>query len=137
MRVGFANGCFDLLHEGHLHFLQEASKHCDYLIVAVNTDRSVTRLKGPGRPVEDLHTRMHNIIARADAYVDAVICFEGRVEKLLMEIRPQVLFKGYDHQHGGTAYIRVPGWKDKMGWDMIDIVQIGHLPGFSTTGALA
>ncbi len=132
-RIGFANGCFDLLHEGHLYFLEQAKMHCGYLIVAVNSDRWIRRVKGEGRPVEPQIERMHNVLTRASAWVDAVIPFEGREDNLIMEIRPHVIIKGYDHHTTDKYCVRAPGWKHGAGWDIIDAVHIGHLPGHSTT----
>ena len=138
MKVGLANGCFDLLHEGHLYFLEEAAKHCDYLIVAVNSDRSVTRLKGAGRPVWDLATRMFEVQAQASPWVDAVIKFDGSDERLIMAIRPDVLVKGYDHGGESVQAMHVPGWKEGgTEMDIVTVVRIAHLPGYSTSLQLA
>lgn len=111
MRVGFCNGCFDLLHEGHLHFLEQASTHCDYLIVAVNNDRSVRELKGAGRPIEPVEIRMANILARASAYVGALIPFDGNPFPLLWAIHPEVIIRGADQSDEGhtlARLVRVP-----------------------------
>jgi D-beta-D-heptose 7-phosphate kinase / D-beta-D-heptose 1-phosphate adenosyltransferase len=129
VRIGFTNGCFDLFHAGHKHLLMQASERCDYLIVAVNSDASVKRLKGFSRPYDCLHKRMTAV----HKYADAVIPFEGREEKLIMEIRPQVLFKGYDHSAPEFLAMRKPGWKDTGEWDKVEVIQISHLAGFSTT----
>lgn len=134
--IGFANGCFDLFHEGHRHFLTECRKHCAYLIVAVNSD-DYCRTKGPGRPHDALLTRMLHVRALAEA----VIPFGGRTEPLIMEIRPDVIFSGYDHR-GGTWCARLPGWKERRAQRLpwvwhAHIIQIPHLPGFSTTEAAA
>lgn len=129
MRLGFANGCWDLFHAGHKHFLMLASQQCEYLIVAVNSDASVERLKGFPRPYDCLHKRMTAV----RRYADSVIPFEGREEKLIMEIRPHVVFKGYDHSSPEFLAMRKPGWKESGEWDRVEIVQISHLPGFSTT----
>lgn len=133
MKVGFCNGCFDLLHDGHLYFLEHAAAACDYLLVAVNSDRWIRRVKGAGRPVQAMEERIENLRARASAYVDAVIPFEGREDNLIMEIRPDVIIKGYDHQTTDQYCVRAPGWKDTGKWDIIPAVHVGHLPGFSTT----
>jgi D-beta-D-heptose 7-phosphate kinase / D-beta-D-heptose 1-phosphate adenosyltransferase len=132
MRIGLTNGCFDLFHHGHKHFLMQASMRCEYLIVAVNSDESVRRLKGLTRPIDALHKRMHN----THKYADAVIPFEGRVDKLIMEIRPHVLFKGYDHTHTDFMAMRQIGWKDTGNWDRVEVVQISQLEGYSTTRLL-
>lgn len=132
MQIGLANGCFDLFHKGHYHFLTRCRARCDYLIVAVNSDASVKRLKGEGRPHQNVADRM----MRLHKYADAVIPFEGREDKLIMEIRPDVLFKGYDHSPADFLAMRKPGWKEHGLWDRVKVIQISHLPGFSTTRIL-
>lgn len=132
MRVGFANGCFDLFHDGHVHFLTVCRRHCDYLIVAVNSDAYCRRVKGVTRPYDPLQQRMAHVRGLAEA----VFPFEGREEKLIMEIRPDVVFKGHDHAPGLVRFAaRKPGWKYLTAdpWWIAPVVHIGHLPGFSTT----
>jgi rfaE bifunctional protein nucleotidyltransferase chain/domain len=147
MKIGLANGCFDLLHEGHLYFLEHCREHCDYLIVAVNSDRSVRRLKGPERPVESLWQRIGNLHVRASAWVEAVIPFEGREDMLAMELRPDVILKGYDHtpELKTALCMRIPRWRTPVrdgephgnSWDVIPIIGIDKLEGFSTSLQLA
>lgn len=135
MRVGLYNGVFDLFHEGHLHALEEAGRQCDYLVVAVNTDASVRRLKGPKRPVDTLYLRILHI--EQHKLVDAVIPFDGDRDTLIMAIKPQVVFVGYDHSAPIKLAWYAKGWKD--GGDQAgfaDVIQLSHLPGFSTTGSL-
>ena len=72
--IGFTNGCFDLLHEGHLKLITESKNSCDFLIVALNTDNSIKRLKGIDRPYENEQMRIRNIAKLVD--VDAIILFE-------------------------------------------------------------
>lgn len=93
--VGFTNGCFDLLHLGHLNSFAQAKKHCDYLIVGINTDSSIKRLKGSSRPYQDEITRS-NIVAALD-YVDYVVLFDDDTALPLVEaIKPNVIAKeGY------------------------------------------
>ena len=135
MKIGLCTGCFDLLHEGHLYFLEQAEAACDYLIVAVNSDRSVARLKGINRPVQTLNDRMLNIMARAPG-CGALVPFDGSTERLIMAIRPDVVISGYDH---GTVNeevyaMRVPGWKNGVeDMDIIPVIRAKHLKGFSTT----
>ncbi len=138
MKVGFCNGCFDLFHDGHMHFLREATKHCDYLIVAVNSDRWIRRVKGENRPRQPLELRLKTVrlILIALDHPAAVIPFEGREDNLIMEIRPHVIIKGYDHQTTEKYCVRAPGWKQGAGWYIIDAVHIGHLPGYSTTAQI-
>lgn len=137
MNIGFANGCFDLFHTGHEHFLRECTKHCDYLIVAVNSDRYCTRVKGPDRPVWTWARRMQFVRTIASA----VIPFEGREEHLIAEIRPDVVFKGADHapEFHTALFMRVPGWKSagREAWDTIPIIVIPRLPGISTSTEIA
>ncbi|MCB0508885.1 MAG: adenylyltransferase/cytidyltransferase family protein [Bacteroidetes bacterium] len=94
--IVFTNGCFDLLHEGHLHLLKEAKKLGDILIVAVNDDASVKRLKGIARPIESLAIRIQKL---ADLnFVDYVISFsEDTPLQLIQKIQPTYLVKGGDY----------------------------------------
>lgn len=93
----FTNGCFDLLHEGHLHLIAESKKLGDKLIVAVNDDASVKRLKGATRPVESLETRMKNLAASET--VDYIISFsEDTPLQIIEKIQPDVLVKGGDYK---------------------------------------
>lgn len=95
-RVVFANGCFDTLHVGHVRYLSCAKKEGDLLVVGVNSDSSVHRLKGPGRPILPEHARAQLVAALRD--VDFVIIFpEPNVEALLEELRPDVHAKGTDY----------------------------------------
>ena len=94
--IAFANGCFDLLHVGHVRYLQGAAAEADRLVVAVNDDRSVARLKGPGRPILAAEDRAELIGAiRGVAY--AVIFGDQNVERLLRLVRPDVHCKGTDY----------------------------------------
>lgn len=131
MKVGFSNGVFDLLHEGHRYFLTACTEGCDYLIVAVNSDASVKRLKGDSRPIEPLDVRMTAV----GEFANAVIPFEGLEDGLIMAIRPNVIFKGYDHSPNQTHWAaRTPGWKNLAhGVWTCPVIHVGHLPGFSTT----
>jgi len=97
LKVGFTNGCFDLLHLGHLKILQESKAQCDRLIVAVNTDDSVRRAKGPTRPVHNEFIR--STILSALSFVDLVILFgEDTPQKLIETLIPDVLVKGADYK---------------------------------------
>ncbi|HVG71011.1 MAG TPA: adenylyltransferase/cytidyltransferase family protein [Vicinamibacterales bacterium] len=94
--IVFANGCFDVLHVGHVRYLQGAAAEGDRLIVAINDDAMVTRLKGTGRPVMPAPERAE-IIAALDA-VDYVVTFaDETVARLLTEIKPDVHCKGTDY----------------------------------------
>jgi rfaE bifunctional protein nucleotidyltransferase chain/domain len=94
--IAFANGCFDLLHVGHVRYLQGASKEADRLIVAVNDDASVASLKGAGRPILPADARAELVAAVRG--VDYVVIFgDPNVERLLNAIRPDVHCKGTDY----------------------------------------
>lgn len=96
-KVVFTNGCFDLLHSGHIYLLQEAKKRGDILVVALNTDESVRRFKGENRPIKTLTERV-NIIAAIDV-VDYVVTFdENTPYKLIDYLKPNVLVKGGDYK---------------------------------------
>lgn len=96
LRVGFTNGCFDLLHPGHIQILQRSRAACDRLIVGINTDASVKRNKGPARPVQDQISRA--IVLSALASVDMVVLFDDETPyELIRTLRPGVLLKGADY----------------------------------------
>ncbi len=94
-KIVFTNGCFDLLHVGHVRYLQEARALGDLLFVGLNTDASVSRLKGPDRPVQQEQDRAE--ILSSLSCVDFVCLFEEETPlNLIQEVRPQVLVKGGD-----------------------------------------
>jgi len=94
--IGFANGCFDLVHVGHVRYLADAKRHCDILVLALNDDDSVRRLKGPGRPLVPLVERLE--VAAAFRFVDYVTWFpEDTVETTLRLLNPHIQFKGTDY----------------------------------------
>jgi rfaE bifunctional protein nucleotidyltransferase chain/domain len=94
--MAFANGCFDLLHVGHVRYLQGAAAEADRLIVAVNDDRSVAGLKGQGRPILTASDRAELVAALRG--VDYVVVFgDPNVERLLMLVKPDVHCKGTDY----------------------------------------
>lgn len=96
LKVGFTNGCFDLLHPGHVSLLRQARAACDRLIVGLNSDASVRRLKGPARPVQSEAARAVVLASLAD--VDLVVLFSDDTPLSLLEaIRPDVLVKGADY----------------------------------------
>ncbi len=117
-RVVFTNGCFDILHRGHVEYLQKARAHGDLLIVGLNSDDSVRRLKGEGRPIVPQEDRA--TILAALRCVDFVVYFEEDTPAhLIAEIQPDVLVKGADYQineivghevvqAGGGEVVRIP-----------------------------
>lgn len=95
LRVVFTNGCFDLLHVGHVRYLQQARHMGDFLVVGVNSDASVQRLKGPTRPLQNELDRAE--ILAALGCVDMTVIFdEDTPEKLIHQVRPDILVKGGD-----------------------------------------
>jgi rfaE bifunctional protein nucleotidyltransferase chain/domain len=96
-RIAFANGCFEILHVGHVRFLQGAKEQGDLLVVGVNSDRSAAALKGPGRPILPEGARAELVAALA--CVDYVVVFgEPTAEQILRELRPHVQCKGPDYK---------------------------------------
>jgi len=101
-RIAFTNGCFDLLHLGHIQLLRDARAHGDVLIVGLNSDASARELKGPGRPINSEQVRSRVIAALGD--VDYVVLFdEPSVLPLIEQVRPDVLVKGGDYTKEGVV----------------------------------
>jgi len=95
-RIGFTNGCFDIVHAGHIELLQKAKKNCDYLIVGLNSDSSVRKLKGNQRPILNLKHRSK--IISSIKYVDQIKVFkESTPLMLIKKIKPDIIFKGSDY----------------------------------------
>ncbi|MCX6567142.1 MAG: D-glycero-beta-D-manno-heptose 1-phosphate adenylyltransferase [Candidatus Aminicenantes bacterium] len=111
LHVVFTNGCFDLIHGGHIHLFRQAKAQGDILIVAVNSDASIRRLKGPARPVFPLAERMEVLAALAD--IDYVTWFEEDTpQKIIAALLPDVLVKGGDWGTGeivGAAEVEYAG----------------------------
>ena len=93
----FTNGCFDVLHRGHIYYLSRARELGDLLVVGLNTDGSVSKLKGPGRPVNDQQARAE--VLGALAFVDYIILFSEETPlKLISTLKPDILIKGGDYR---------------------------------------
>jgi D-beta-D-heptose 7-phosphate kinase / D-beta-D-heptose 1-phosphate adenosyltransferase len=126
LRVGFTNGCFDILHPGHVRVLTVARGACDCLIVGLNSDASVRRLKGEGRPVQDERARAE-VLAALEA-VDLVVVFaQDTPIELITKIKPSVLVKGGDYtrdQVVGHEIVEAYGG---------EVLLVDVVPGFSTT----
>lgn len=128
-RIVLTNGCFDILHPGHIHTLKEAKKCGDILVVALNTDQSVQRLKGPTRPINDLQHRA--IVISAIGFVDFVVSFDQDTPQALIEyLRPDILVKGGD-------YIK----EQVVGYDIVtsyggSVHIIDYIPEKSTTACI-
>ncbi|MEN9349704.1 MAG: D-glycero-beta-D-manno-heptose 1-phosphate adenylyltransferase [Bacteroidota bacterium] len=128
--IAFTNGCFDILHEGHIASLSAAAKEADYLIVGLNSDTSVKQLKGDARPINNEQSRA--IILQNLVVVDAVVIFTEQTPLALINaILPDVLVKGGDYtteQIVGAKEVIAAGGR---------VVINPILEGFSTTGTIA
>ncbi|MBO5843251.1 MAG: D-glycero-beta-D-manno-heptose 1-phosphate adenylyltransferase [Bacteroidales bacterium] len=125
-RIVFTNGCFDLLHLGHVDYLAKAKDLGERLIIGVNTDSSVKRLKGEHRPLQDENSRLHILAALQS--VDAVVLFdEDTPYELIKEIEPDILVKGADYKI-----------ENIVGYDIVvsrggSVQTIEFIEGYSTT----
>ena len=126
LRIGFTNGCFDILHAGHIKLLAGAHAACDRLVVGLNSDASVRRLKGNDRPMQDVHARAE-VLAAIEA-VDLVVIFEQDTPvELIRHVRPKILVKGGDYRREevvGRELVEAEGG---------EVILIDLLPGFSTS----
>jgi D-beta-D-heptose 7-phosphate kinase/D-beta-D-heptose 1-phosphate adenosyltransferase len=126
LRIGFTNGCFDILHPGHVKLLTAARAACDRLIVGLNSDASTKRLKGERRPVQDQRARSE-VLAALEA-VDLVVIFEQDTPiELITQVKPSVLVKGGDYRRDqvvGHEVVEANGGQ---------VLLVDVLPGFSTT----
>src|SRR5947209_927883 len=126
LRIGFTNGCFDLLHRGHIKVLTEARSRCDRLVVGLNSDSSAARLKGDGRPINKEHERAE-VLAALEA-VDLVVVFaQDTPIELIEKVRPMVLVKGGDYRR-----------EEVVGHELVEaaggeVVLVDIVPGQSTT----
>ena len=126
LRVGFTNGCFDLLHPGHVRLLAAARAACDRLVLGLNSDSSVRRLKGEGRPVQPVGARAE-VLAALEA-VDLVVVFEEDTPlKLIERVKPTVLVKGGDYTRETVVGHEIV---EALGGE---IILIDLVPGHSTT----
>lgn len=131
-KLVFTNGCFDVLHAGHCLYLFEARKLGDFLLVGINTDDSVRKLKGAGRPIVALERRMY-VLASLE-FVDAVIPFEEETPlELIMFVKPEILVKGEDYEideivgakevlQWGGKVVRAPFLKDSSTTNIIEAI---------------
>ncbi|MGB2651853.1 MAG: D-glycero-beta-D-manno-heptose 1-phosphate adenylyltransferase [Candidatus Omnitrophota bacterium] len=128
-KIGFTNGCFDILHLGHVRYLKEARNDCDLLVVGVNSDGSVKNIKGDDRPLNTEWVRME--VLSALECVDLVAMFdEDTPEELIKTITPNILFKGGDWKEEdivGGDHVKANGGEVKV---------IPFVEGFSTTGII-
>ena len=128
-RIVFTNGVFDLLHPGHLRYLQEARRLGDALIVGINSDRSVRAIKGEGRPIVPAHERAE--VLAAFACVDAVVVFnEETPHEIIGTIQPDILVKGADWPGDriiGREIVEARGGR---------VVRVPLAEGYSTSGMI-
>ena len=127
MKVVFTNGCFDILHLGHIEYLAKAANLGDVLVIGMNSDHSVHRIKGDNRPINDEHSR--SMVLAALGFVTAVVLFDEETPyELIKTIKPDVLVKGRDYKI-----------KEIVGHDIVlakggKVKTIELTPGYSTTG---
>jgi rfaE bifunctional protein nucleotidyltransferase chain/domain len=125
-KIVFSNGCFDLVHKGHIDYLNRAADLGDVLVMGLNTDASVSKLKGPHRPIQDEQSRL--LIMAALQCVSAVVLFnEETPYDLIKLVQPDVLVKGSDYQP-----------ENIVGYDIVTskggtVKTIDFLPGYSTS----
>ena len=126
-KIVFTNGCFDILHLGHIDYLSKAADLGNILVIGLNTDSSVSRIKGQHRPLQDEESRA--MILASLRFVDAVVLFnEDTPYELIQQIQPDILVKGADYKP-----------EDIIGYDVVmakggEVVTIDFLPGYSTSG---
>ena len=125
-RIVFTNGCFDLIHLGHIDYLAKAADLGDVLVVGLNTDASTQKLKGPARPIQDENSRA--MILASMQFVDAVILFnEDTPYDLIRQVQPDILVKGADYKA-----------ENIVGYDIVmakggKVETLDFLPGYSTS----
>lgn len=125
-KIVFTNGCFDIIHAGHIRLLQECACLGDCVIVGLNSDKSIRNLKGPSRPINDQEKR--KIVLESIRYVDGVIIFDSDSPlKLIKELKPSILVKGGDYKEDeiiGSDFVKSYGGK---------VVIVNLVKGISTT----
>ena len=130
LRIGFTNGVFDILHPGHVRLLEDSRSRCDRLVVGLNSDQSVCRLKGPERPVNSEHARAQVLCGLAS--VDGVVIFqEDTPLNLVSALKPDVLIKGGDYTRDtivGADIVEARGG---------EVIIVPLVPGQSTTSIIA
>ncbi|HOP13143.1 D-glycero-beta-D-manno-heptose 1-phosphate adenylyltransferase [Lentimicrobium sp.] len=125
-KIVFTNGCFDIIHLGHIDYLAKAAALGDKLIIGLNTDASTRRLKGPHRPINDENARA--MIMASFSFVDAVVLFdEDTPYNLIRTVQPDILVKGADYRA-----------EDIVGYDIVTskggkVETLEYLPGYSTS----
>jgi rfaE bifunctional protein nucleotidyltransferase chain/domain len=128
-KIVFSNGCFDILHRGHVEYLSKAAAFGDVMVIGLNTDASVRRLKGPSRPVNDEKARAF-VLAGLECVTAVVLFDEDTPYNLIKTVQPDVLVKGSDYKP-----------EDIVGYDVVTakggkVVTVDLVEGFSTTGII-
>jgi D-beta-D-heptose 7-phosphate kinase/D-beta-D-heptose 1-phosphate adenosyltransferase len=128
-KIVFTNGCFDLLHRGHIYYLSKARGLGDLLVLGLNSDESVTRLKGPGRPVNEQQARAE--VLAGLSFVDYIVIFpEDTPLKLIKTLRPDILIKGGDYKAE-----EIVGFREVQSWGG-RIETIPLLEGYSSSSII-
>ena len=128
-KLVFTNGCFDVLHRGHIYYLSRAREHGDLLVLGLNSDESVSRLKGPGRPVNQQQARAE--VLGGLAFVDHIVIFpEETPLNLINAVRPHVLIKGGDYKVD-----EIVGYQQVRSWGG-EVKTIPLLEGYSSTSII-
>ena len=129
LKVGLTNGCFDLLHKGHKHSLKCAKKYCDRLIVLINSDKSIKKIKGKLRPIQNQNRRKRNLLKNRN--VDMVLIFNNITPfQMIKQIKPYYLFKGSDYKNKkivGSNFVIKNGGRVKI---------LSNIKGISTTNII-
>jgi len=128
-KIGFTNGCFDLIHQGHIFYLKEARKECDFLILGLNSDSSIKRIKGNDRPILNQEERTE--VLKNFNFIDCIVIFnEDTPIKLIKKIKPNLIFKGDDYKRN-----EVVGFKEIQAWGG-KVKLIKCIKGKSTSGII-
>lgn len=129
-RIVFTNGCFDILHRGHVTYLSEARKLGDLLVMGVNSDQSVKRLKGPERPINNEADRKY-VLSQLRSVDFVEIFTEDTPLNLILKIRPKVLVKG-----GDWKIDQIVGGKEVLSWGG-EVLSLNFVDGYSTTSIIS
>jgi rfaE bifunctional protein nucleotidyltransferase chain/domain len=126
-KIVFTNGCFDIIHPGHIDYLAKAASLGSKLVIGVNTDKSVQKLKGPSRPIQNEDARI--MVLAALAFTSAIVLFdEDTPASLIAEIKPDILVKGADYT------VNLIAGADFVVKNGGSVVLLPYLNGFSTSG---
>ena len=127
--IVFTNGCFDILHRGHVTYLNEAKKLGDLLVVGVNSDASVKRLKGPERPINNEMDRAY-VLSQLKSVDFTEIFTEDTPLSLILKVKPHILVKG-----GDWKIEQIVGGKEVIGWGG-EVYSLNFVDGYSTTSVI-